>query len=89
MKCAHCDKEINEMVEKYTLLTLDGDFIHDNCIDEYYQCIEDNIIADLIDEFDEIDDGTRYTWEEVIELAKSLIGNEDIKKQLEEKTDEE
>lgn len=31
MKCGYCGKEINEMVEKYHVYTLDGDFIHDKC----------------------------------------------------------
>lgn len=84
MKCTHCGKEINEMVEKYKPITLDGDFIHESCIEEFnqYGLLEDKFILDLVEEHDENDDGTRYTWEEVIELAKSLIGNEDIRKHL-------
>lgn len=31
MKCSYCGKEINEIKEKFHILTLDGDFIHDNC----------------------------------------------------------
>lgn len=31
MKCIYCRKEINEINEKYHVLTLDGDFIHDDC----------------------------------------------------------
>ncbi len=35
MKCSYCKKEINETTEKYHVLTLDGDFIHDVCKDDY------------------------------------------------------
>lgn len=31
MKCIYCGKEINEITERYHIISLDGDFIHDNC----------------------------------------------------------
>lgn len=56
MKCGYCGKEINEMVEKYHVYTLDGDFIHDKCevkINKHNQFegliefIEENSIEEL------------------------------------------
>jgi hypothetical protein len=32
MKCTFCRKEIDECNEEYEVFTVDGDFIHTNCI---------------------------------------------------------
>ena len=47
MKCSYCGKKINETTEKYHVLTLDGDFIHDACKDDYekQKHFYDNIIT--------------------------------------------
>lgn len=56
MKCGYCGKEINEMVEKYHVYTLDGDFIHDKCevkfnkhnqFEGLIEFIEENSIEEL------------------------------------------
>lgn len=50
MKCGYCGKEINEMIEKYHVYTLDGDFIHDKCKAELNK---HNQFEDLIDFIEE------------------------------------
>lgn len=71
MKCAYCGREIEE---RHEILTYDGDFVHDYCLSDY---IEDGEIAKIIKERFEEDDGVRYTIEDVLDLAKSLISGPD------------
>ena len=56
MKCCCCGKEINEMIEKCHVYTLDGDFIHDKCevnfnkhnqFEGLIEFIEENSIEEL------------------------------------------
>lgn len=35
MKCIQCGKEINEIKDRYEILTIDGDFIHEDCIKDW------------------------------------------------------
>ncbi len=67
MKCAYCGREIEK---RHEILTYDGDFVHEYCLSDY---IEDGEIAKIIKERFEEDDGVRYTIEDVLDLAKSLI----------------
>lgn len=47
MKCYYCKKYITTN-DKYKLLTLDGDFIHEECVGEYLK--EKNMILEMNDE---------------------------------------
>ena len=67
MKCAYCGREIEE---RHEILTYDGDFVHDYCLSHY---IEDVELARIIKERFKDDDGVRYTIEDILDLAKSLI----------------
>lgn len=67
MKCVYCGKETEGRRE---ILTYDGDFVHDYCLSHY---IEDEELARIIKEKFKDDDGVRYTIEDILDLAKSLI----------------
>lgn len=71
MKCAYCGGDIEK---RYEILTYDGDFVHDYCLSDY---IEDGEIARIIKERFEEDDDVRYTIEDVLDLAKSLLSGPD------------
>ena len=40
MKCIQCGEEINEIKDKYKLLTIDGDFIHIACEKDWNKDID-------------------------------------------------
>lgn len=67
MKCAYCGREIEE---RYKILTYDGDFVHDYCLSHYIEGVE---LARIIKERFKDVDGVRYTIEDILDLAKSLI----------------
>jgi hypothetical protein len=67
MKCAYCGREIEE---RHEILTYDGDFVHDYCLSHY---IEDVELTRIIKERFKDDDVVRYTIEDILDLAKSLI----------------
>lgn len=53
MKCTHCGKEINEILEKYKIVSLDGDFVHEKCLKDFRQyplLTDESLLDTLIDE---------------------------------------
>lgn len=60
MKCSYCRKEINEITERYHVLTLDGDFIHDDCQANWeLQKSKYDYSIDL-DKFNELEDSDMF-----------------------------